>query len=106
MVARSLVVATSHNLSVPLESAEPKVLPSGENARAMTMVGSFAREMRSFNKSCSVLGCFIVLAGWHWRPSDVSASAKKAGVVEGPGVLNHAGLLFDGPPGLAGMPFV
>ena len=105
MVARSLLVATSHNLSVPLESAAAKVLPSGENARAMTMVGSFAREMRSF-KSCSVLGCFIVLAGWHWRPSHVSASAKKAGVVEGPEVLNHAGLLFDGPPGLAGMPFV
>jgi hypothetical protein len=27
-------------------------------------------------------------------------------VVENPQVPDHAGLLFDGPPGMAGLPFV
>jgi hypothetical protein len=31
---------------------------------------------------------------------------KKTGVVEDNHVYNHAGLLFDGPPGMAGLPFV
>ena len=31
---------------------------------------------------------------------------KKTGVVENPQVLNHAGLFFDGPPGIGGLPFV
>ena len=31
---------------------------------------------------------------------------KKTGVVEGHQILNHAGLLFDGPPGISGLPFV
>jgi hypothetical protein len=30
---------------------------------------------------------------------------KKAGMVEYPRVLNHAGLRCDGPPGKAGVPF-
>ena len=41
-----------------------------------------------------------MLAG---RPN---ASAKKAGVIDDLQVLDHAGLLFDGPPGLARLPFV
>ncbi len=35
-----------------------------------------------------------------------SVRAKKAGVVENPRVLDHAGLPFDGSPGIAGLPFV
>ena len=31
---------------------------------------------------------------------------KKAGVDKDPQVLDHAGLLFDGPPGIPGLPFV
>jgi len=31
---------------------------------------------------------------------------KKTGVVEHPQVFDHAGLLIDGPPGMAGLPFV
>ena len=34
------------------------------------------------------------------------AVKKKAGVVENPQVLDHAGLLFDGPSGMAEVPFV
>jgi hypothetical protein len=34
-----------------------------------------------------------------------TASEKKAGVVERPGVFDHAGILVDGPPGTAGLPF-
>jgi hypothetical protein len=30
---------------------------------------------------------------------------KKAGVAENPEVLGHAGLLIDGPPGIARLPF-
>jgi hypothetical protein len=30
---------------------------------------------------------------------------KKADVAEHPEVLHHVGLLIDGPPGLAGLPF-
>jgi hypothetical protein len=30
---------------------------------------------------------------------------KKAGVVEHPEVFGHAGLLVNGPPGTAGLPF-
>jgi hypothetical protein len=33
-------------------------------------------------------------------------SAKKAGVVEHPQVSDHAGLLFDEPPGQAGLLFI
>jgi hypothetical protein len=38
--------------------------------------------------------------------SHVNASEKKAGVVENLQVLDHAGLLFDGRPEIAGPPFV
>jgi hypothetical protein len=31
---------------------------------------------------------------------------KKAGVPEHPEAFEHAGLLFDGPPNTAGMPFI
>jgi hypothetical protein len=31
---------------------------------------------------------------------------KKAGVVEHPEVFDHAGLLINGPPGKAGVPFI
>ena len=31
---------------------------------------------------------------------------KKAGVVEHPEVFDHAGLLVNGPPGNAGVPFI
>jgi hypothetical protein len=31
---------------------------------------------------------------------------KKADVVEHPQVFDHVGLLFDEPPGLAGLPFI
>ena len=31
--------------------------------------------------------------------------SKKAGVAERPEAFDHAGLLFDGPPGTAGSPF-
>jgi hypothetical protein len=30
---------------------------------------------------------------------------KKAGVTDHPGVFDHAGLLVNGPPGMAGLPF-
>jgi hypothetical protein len=33
-------------------------------------------------------------------------SEKKAGVVEHPEVFDHAGLLVNGPPGMAGLPFI
>ena len=57
--------------------------------------------------------CVIAVSSWSigfvaecLRPCHVTASEKKAGVVEDPQVLDHAGLLFDGPPGKAGLPFV
>jgi hypothetical protein len=31
---------------------------------------------------------------------------KKAGVAEHPDVLDHAGILFNEPPGDAGLPFI
>src|ERR1700732_5450769 len=31
--------------------------------------------------------------------------AKKTGVAEHPEVFNHAGILVNGPPGMAGLPF-
>ena len=31
---------------------------------------------------------------------------KKADVVEHPEVFHHVGLLFNGPPGTAGLPFI
>ena len=52
----------------------------------------------------------------HIYPSDGNAgppnevcwtkSAKKTGVVESPKALDHAGLLFNEPPGAAGLPLV
>ncbi len=47
-----------------------------------------------------------LVSRWSQRPSDVSSGNKKAGVIENPQVPNHAGLLFDGPPAIAGLPFV
>jgi hypothetical protein len=40
------------------------------------------------------------------RPSLVASGEKKADVVEHPEVFDHVGLLVDGPPGGAGLPFV
>jgi hypothetical protein len=37
--------------------------------------------------------------------TNANESEKKAGVVEHPGVFDHAGLLVNGPPGTAGLPF-
>jgi hypothetical protein len=31
---------------------------------------------------------------------------KKADVIEHPGVFKHVGLLINGPPGMAGLPFI
>ena len=39
-------------------------------------------------------------------PHAAIASQKKAGVVEHPRVFDHAGLLCDEPPSVAGLPFV
>jgi len=36
----------------------------------------------------------------------VGQNKKKADVVEDPMVFHHVGLLFDGPPGRAGLPFI
>jgi hypothetical protein len=51
--------------------------------------------------------------GWGrtWRTSSFDAAGvgsleKKAGVVDDTRVLDHAGILFDGPPGIAGLPLV
>jgi hypothetical protein len=51
--------------------------------------------------------------GWGrtWRTSSFDAAGvgsleKKAGVVDDTRVLDHAGILFDGPPGIAGLSFV
>ena len=38
-------------------------------------------------------------------PSHATASEKKAGVAEHPEVFDHAGILVNGPPGTAGLPF-
>jgi hypothetical protein len=38
--------------------------------------------------------------------SHLSASEKKTGVVEDDKAFGHAGVLFDGPPGNTGVPFV
>jgi hypothetical protein len=35
-----------------------------------------------------------------------AAAAKKADVAEYPQVLDHVGLLFNEPPGTAGLPFI
>jgi hypothetical protein len=35
----------------------------------------------------------------------VTASKKKADVVEHPKVIDHVGLLVNEPPGIAGLPF-
>jgi len=40
------------------------------------------------------------------RPPPVASGEKKADVVEHPQVFDHVGLLVDGPPGGAGLPFV
>jgi hypothetical protein len=44
----------------------------------------------------------------HWciGPVPATAGEKKAGEVEDPQAFDRAGLLFDGPPGMAGLPFV
>ncbi len=41
-----------------------------------------------------------------FRPIPAIADEKKAGVVEDPQVPDHAGLLFDGPPAMAGLSLV
>jgi hypothetical protein len=56
-------------------------------------------------------GCFITLLlfandlklGFSCRGA--SRRAKKAGVGNDPQVVTHTGLLVDGPPGIAGLPF-
>jgi len=40
------------------------------------------------------------------RDCHESAQLKIADVMEHPGVFNHAGLLVNGPPGTAGLPFI
>ena len=40
------------------------------------------------------------------RPCLVASGEKKADVVEHPEVFDHVGLLVNGPPGGAGLPFV
>jgi hypothetical protein len=52
------------------------------------------------------LGYVIDLAVEILSASETTASAKKTGVVENNKVLDHAGLLFDGPPAKTGLPFV
>lgn len=37
---------------------------------------------------------------------DVAQDQKKANVARRPKVLNHVGLLFNEPPGAAGVPFI
>jgi hypothetical protein len=39
-------------------------------------------------------------------PSTTVALQKKADVAEYSGVFNHVGLLFNGPPDKAGLPFI
>jgi len=47
------------------------------------------------------------VASWSWSPVAASnGEGKKAGVVENPQVLDHAGLLFDRPPEITGLPLV
>jgi hypothetical protein len=50
----------------------------------------------------------MVLWDWSIGSLQVVAAApqKKAGVAEHPKVLGHTGLLFDRPPGMAGLSFV
>jgi len=36
----------------------------------------------------------------------IERRTKKAGVVKHPEVFNHAGLLVNGPPGMAKVPFI
>jgi hypothetical protein len=38
-------------------------------------------------------------------PARATAGEKKADVVEHPWVFDHVGLLVNGPPGTAGLPF-
>jgi hypothetical protein len=40
------------------------------------------------------------------RDDSVAASQKKADVAKHPKVLKHVGLLFNEPPGTAGLPFI
>ena len=42
---------------------------------------------------------------WCLRPAGVTASEKKADVVEHPEAFDHVGLLVNEPPGPAGLPF-
>ena len=51
--------------------------------------------------------CLIERESYRCRGRTISARLKKkAGVVEDPQILDHAGLLFDEPPSIAGLPFV
>jgi len=40
------------------------------------------------------------------RNNQATASKKKADVAEHPEVFDHVGLLFNGPPGMAELPFI
>jgi hypothetical protein len=50
-----------------------------------------------------VLSILFLLGGCNLR---APPQAKKADVAEHPGVFDHVGLLVDGPPGTAGLPFI
>ena len=56
-------------------------------------------------KGC-VIRCIGRSIGFRVRACGRAKREKKAGVVENPQVLDHAGLLFDGPSGMAEVPFV
>jgi hypothetical protein len=48
------------------------------------------------------------LISFHSRPPDLSPrpETKKADAAEHPRMLNHVGLLFNGPSGASGLPFI
>jgi hypothetical protein len=47
-----------------------------------------------------------VVAGAIRKQVPLSVTKKKAGMAEHPLVFDHAGLLVNGPPGTAGLPFI
>jgi hypothetical protein len=61
----------------------------------------------------SALDCLEDAADWRLvvravgclRPPGATATEKKADGVEHPEVFDHVGLLVNGPPGTAGLPF-
>ena len=52
-----------------------------------------------------MIGLVHPVHSWRSGPSR-AAESEKAGVVERPEAFDHAGLLIDGPPGPAGLPFI